>query len=152
MKGNGWFTGDDRDMNTSETERYEIPKEPCIFTGVFVGRRGLPVPPNHWHSMECCFKADDGRRIKLFAHRYYWYNRNKKYGCIDKWAEDVVYSAWNTDFPIDFAENVIVGSRWRCEVRITENGTIAWHRAEPISTASQLKKYRENQLYGPHEI
>ena len=131
MKGNGWFTGDDRDMNTSETERYEIPKEPCIFTGVFVGRRGLPVPPNHWHSMECCFKADDGRRIKLFAHRYY---------------------AWNTDFPIDFAENVIVGSRWRCEVRITENGTIAWHRAEPISTASQLKKYRENQLYGPHEI
>ena len=53
---------------------------------------------------------------------------------------------------LNMGENVIIGSRWRCEVRITENGTIAWHRAEPISTASQLKKYRENQLYGPHEI
>lgn len=152
MKGNGWFTGDERDMSMSDTAQYHVPTEDCVFTGVFVGRRGLPVRPNGWHSLECCFRADDGQKIKLYAHRYYWYNKNKKYGCISKWAEDVVYAAWNTDFPIDFAVNVVVGSRWKCEVKMSANGVAAWQRADPISKRKDIEELAASKIYGPHEI
>ena len=150
MLQNDWFTGDENDLN--ETEGFSIPEEECTFTGVFLGRHGLRVKPGWWHAMECFFLTDNGRKIKLYAHRYHWYARNKKYGCYEKGREPVVYSALNTDFPIDFADGVVIGSRWRCEVTITSRGNAVWHRAIPISDAKTIEKYRHRQLYGPHEL
>lgn len=150
MLHSDWFTGDENDLK--DTNGFSVPEEECTFTGIFLGRRGLMVRSSGWHAMECFFLADDGRKIKLYAHRYHWYARNKKYGCYEKGREPVVYSAWNTDFPIDFADGVIIGSRWRCEIKVTGRGTVAWHRAIPISTAKTNKKNRNNQLYGPQEI
>ena len=55
-------------------------------------------------------------------------------------------------FLADDGRKIKLYARWRCEIKVTGRGTVAWHRAIPISTAKTNKKNRNNQLYGPQEI
>ena len=121
---------------------YNKPSEEMTFTGTFMGREALPVRSS-WHGIKVYFITDEGERIWLIAHRYYWHNRNGYSGCIGKWDEGVVYSAWNTDFPIDFAMNVIIGSKWKVEVTESKTGVINFNRAEPLKVKT---KYGDEEL------
>lgn len=97
------------DREAAPLSEYRIPTEDGEFTGTLAFRC--------WHRNKpmllCCFDADDGRKVMLQAWWQSW---------------GVNYSPKET--LINFADEVLNGSRWRCTYRRKANGYLSWRTAE----------------------
>ena len=87
---------------------FEFPTEAGSFTGTLEYRA--------WHTKKpclvCYFITDDEVCYKLFA----WFNND--------------YSPRKSG--ISFADDVVNGSRWKCEFEISPNGSATWLTAEEV--------------------
>lgn len=88
--------------------KYQFPSEEGLFVGTLAYRA--------WHPRKqcliCCFDTDNGEYYKLYA----WWNNN--------------YAP--KDRTVSFADDVMNGSRWKCEYKRAPKGSITWLTAEPV--------------------
>jgi hypothetical protein len=92
-------------------EAYSYPKDSGEFTGMLSFRC--------WHKNKpmllCYFDTDDGQKLMLAV---WWQSWGVNYSPAEAY--------------INFADEVLNGSRWRCVYRKKENGYIRWYEAELI--------------------
>jgi len=92
-------------------DEYSYPTNSGEFTGILVFRC--------WHPnnkmLLCYFDTDDGQQLKLPVWWQSW---------------GVNYAPAETH--INFVDEVMDGSRWRCVYQKKANGYIRWRRAEPV--------------------
>ena len=96
------------DIEAAPLGDYHFPPQSGSFTGTLVYRRWHPKKP----ALLCYFDADDGNQYVLMAWWQSW---------------GVPYCPKKTH--INFADEVLEGSRWYCEYQKKEKGYIAWQTA-----------------------
>jgi len=89
--------------------QYQFPTEEGSFAGTLMYRAWHP---NGKRCLICFFDTDNGEHIKLYA----WW--------------DIDYSP--KDRSISFVDDVVNGSRWKCEYKRAPKGSMTWLSAEPL--------------------
>ena len=104
-----------KEIITKHSERFEVPLEKYHYPpeeGSFIGT--LTYRAWHYRSpcLVCYFDTDCGNRYRLMAWFNYEYSPRKS--------------------GISFADEVVNGTRWKCEVERSKNGSMTWLAAEKI--------------------
>ena len=89
--------------------RYQFPPEEGSFIGTLVYRAWHP---NDKPCLICFFDTDNGEHFKLMA----WWNNG--YATKDR--------------AVSFADDVVNGSRWKCEYKRAPKGSMTWLKAEQL--------------------
>ena len=90
--------------------KYQFPTEEGSFTGTLAYRAWHPSSSKP--CLMCFFDTDNGEHYKLYA----WWD--KDYAPKDR--------------VVSFADDVVNGSRWKCEYKRAPKGSMTWLSAEPL--------------------